>query len=188
MPETVVTILINGLLLGGVYALIALGLNIQYGVGRVFNIAHGEFIMLGAFITYVLFTNISGISPPVALAIVSPFLFLLGFVIYRTLFTTLRKRSPSPAAFEGSSLLVAFGLIFVIQNIAILIWSGRTRLLQWFNVPVRLPGFEGYVVFRANQLVAFGIAIAIGVAFYIFVNRSRLGKAIRAAAQDPGDR
>jgi branched-chain amino acid transport system permease protein len=184
MIEALPGVLINGCLVGGVLALIALALNIQYGVGRVFNIAHGEFIMLGAFITTTLFTLTGSvkIDPLVSLAISGPFLFIIGFILYRTLFTSLRNRAPSPAAFEGSSLLAAFGLIFVIQNIAILIWSGRTRVYLWphdFAIP-----FAG-TVFRASQVVAFALAIAIGVAFYVFVNRSRLGKAIRAAAQDP---
>lgn len=184
MIEALPLILINGLLVGGVYALIALGLNIQYGVGRVFNIAHGDFLMLGAFVTYTLFTSSAGISPLVSLAISGPFLFIIGFVLYRTLFTSLRNRAPSPAAFEGSSLLVAFGLIYVIENIAILIWGGTARGISYLNFPIRLPG-PGYTVVRANQVVALAFAIVICIAFYIFITRSRLGKAIRAAAQDP---
>jgi len=181
MIEQIPQILISGLLSGGILALIALGMNIQYGVGKVFNIAHGEFIMLGAFITYVLYTGAYGISPIITLAVSGPILFLLGFVLYRTLFTSLRTRAPTPAVFEGNSLLAAFGLIFVIQNIALLIWGGRTRLYLWLNSPV----YFGGMVFRANRLVALGLAVAICVAFYIFMKRSRLGKAFRAAAQDP---
>lgn len=184
MLAIVVRVIINGLLLGSVYALIALGLNVQYGVGRVFNIAHGDFIMLGAMITSVLYAGAARIDPLVSLAITGPFLFILGFVLYRTVFTSLRNRAPSPAAFEGSSLLVAFGLIFVIQNAAILIWGGWTRSYQWMNFPLEIPIEGAYVVFRANQVIALVFALVIGVAFYIFVTRSRLGKAIRAAAQD----
>ena len=181
MIEILPDILINGVLVGGVFALIALGLNLQYGVGKVFNIAHGEFIMLGAFITYTLYVGF-GIHPLVTLAISGPFLFIIGFVIYRTLFTSLRNRAPSPAAFEGSSLLVAFGLIFVIQNIAILIWGGRTRV---YIGPLSFPLHFAGTVFNAAQVVACALAVVIGVAFYVFLTRSRLGKAIRAAAQDP---
>jgi branched-chain amino acid transport system permease protein len=186
MIEALPGVLINGCLVGGVLALIALALNIQYGVGRVFNIAHGEFIMLGAFITYTVYVGYGaiagGVDPLISLAVSGPLLFIIGFVLYRTLFTSLRTRAPTQAAFEGNSLLAAFGLIFIIQNVAILIWTGRTRAYIWeheFAVP-----FAG-TVFRFSQIIAFALAIVIGVAFYIFVNRTRLGKAIRAAAQDP---
>jgi len=186
MIEALPGVLINGCLVGGVLALIALALNIQYGVGRVFNIAHGEFIMLGAFITYTVYVGYGavagGIDPLISLAISGPLLFIVGFVLYRTLFTSLRTRAPSPAAFEGNSLLAAFGLIFVIQNVAILIWTGRTRAYNWeYDFPVPFAG----TVFRFSQIIAFALAIVIGIVFYIFVNRTRLGKAIRAAAQDP---
>ncbi len=181
MIELLPAIVINGLLMGGILSLIALGLNIQYGVGKVFNIAHGEFIMLGAFITLTLFTGPAGINPLVSLAISGPVLFIIGFVLYRTLFTSLKKRAPSPAAFEGNSLLVAFGLIFAIQNAALLIWGGLTRSYTFLNFPLYFAGMP----FRANQVVACAVAVVVSVAFYIFVTRSRLGKAIRAAAQDP---
>ena len=180
MLEVITRIGVNGLLMGGVLALIAMGLNIQYGVGRVFNIAHGEFIMLGAFITLMLYTGPAGINPLVSLAISGPLLFIIGFVLYITLFKSLRNRAPSPAAFEGSSLLAAFGLIFVIQNLALLIWGGRSRLYLYLNFPLQFAGMP----FRANQVVAFALAVVIGVAFYVFLTRSRLGKAIRAAAHD----
>ena len=181
MIEVLPRILISGLLTGGILALIALGLNIQYGVGRVLNIAHGDFIMLGAFITFTLFTGAAGVNPLVTMAISGPFLFLIGFILYRTLFTSLRKRSASPGAFEGNSLLVAFGLIFIIQNTALLIWGGQVRGYSYLNFPLYFAG----VTLRANRVVAFALAVVIGVAFYVFVTRSRLGKAIRAAAQDP---
>ena len=90
MLENLLDIIITGLILGGIYALIAVGLSLQYGVGRVLNIAHGEFIMLGAFITFSLFV-VFGISPIVSIAIVGPVLFILGYVIHRTLFQYLRN-------------------------------------------------------------------------------------------------
>src|SRR5512139_2206642 len=108
-------ILIGGLIMGGLYALIALGLSLQYGVARVLNISHGEFIMLGAFATYSLYT-LFGVSPLLSLVLTGPFVLIIGFLIHRILFQRLRKISPSMAAFEGNSLLAAFGLLFIIQN------------------------------------------------------------------------
>jgi len=83
MIATLLDITISGLLTGGIYALIAVGLNLQYGVARVLNIAHGEFIMLGAFATYSLYT-LFGINPLVSLAIAGPFVFIIGFLIHST--------------------------------------------------------------------------------------------------------
>jgi branched-chain amino acid transport system permease protein len=180
MLVTILNIVIAGLLMGGIYALIAVGLSLQYGVARVLNIAHGEFIMLGAFITWSAYT-IFGINPLVSLAICGPIVFIIGFLLHRTFFNRLRILSPSPAAFEGSSMLAAFGLLFIIQNVAILIWGAGIKDYTYLALPVNIWG----AVFPANRLVTLGFAIAIGMAFYIFLARTRLGKAIRAAAQDP---
>lgn len=183
MPESIVTILdvvIGGLLMGGIYALLAMGLSLQYGVARVLNIAHGEFIMLGAFATYTLYT-VFGINPLLTLAIVGPIIFIIGFLLHQTLFTRLRISSPSPGAYEAKSMLATFGLLFIIQNLALLGWSANIRAYSYLNFGVNLGG----AIFTANRLVTLGFAIGIGLAFYIFLVRTRLGKAIRAAAQDP---
>jgi len=181
VTETILKIVVSGLLNGGIYALIAMGLSLQYGVAKVLNIAHGEFIMLGALITWTLYTGF-GINPLLSLAISGPLLFVIGFVLHRTLFTSLKNRSPSPAALEGNSLLVAFGLMFIIQNIAILRWSALGKSYKYLDTVVWVAG----TAFRVNRLVALAVAVGVGVTFYLFLTRSRPGKAIRAAAQDPG--
>ena len=119
MPESIVTILdvgIGGLLLGGIYALIAMGMSLQYGVARVFNISHGEFIMLGAFATWMLYAG-AGINPLISLVICGPFVFLIGFFLHKTLFKALLNASPNMDIFESKSMLATFGLLFMIQNI-----------------------------------------------------------------------
>jgi branched-chain amino acid transport system permease protein len=156
------------------------GLSMQYGVARVLNIAHGEFIMLGAFITWWLYTMLD-INPLVSMVISGPLVFIIGFILYRTLFTRLRASSASPAAFEGSSMLACFGLLFIIQNVAILIWGADMKGYSYLAFPVNVGGAK----FAANRLVTLGFAMAIGLVFYLFLARTRLGKAIRAAAQDP---
>jgi len=166
--------------MGGIYALLAMGLSLQYGVARVLNIAHGEFIMLGAFATYTLYT-VFGINPLLTLAIVGPIIFIIGFLLHRTLFTRLRISSPSPGAFESRSLLATFGILFIIQNLALIGWGANLRAYSYLNFGVNLGG----AIFTANRLVSLGFAIGIGLAFYIFLVRTRMGKAIRAAAQDP---
>jgi branched-chain amino acid transport system permease protein len=179
MIVKILDIVIAGLLLGGLYALIAMGFSLQYGVARVLNISHGEFIMLGALGTWFLFGF--GISPLVSLAICGPVTFIIGFLLYRTVFTRLRTSSASIGAYEGSSMLASFGLLFIIQNIALIGWGSDIKSYTYLSFPVNIGG----ALFGANRLVALAFAIFIGVVFYLFLVRTRLGKAIRAAAQDP---
>ena len=180
MIVTLLDIIIAGLLMGGIYALIAVGLSLQYGVARVLNVSHGEFIMLGAFATWMLYTMV-GINPLLTLAIVGPIIFILGFILHKTLFRNLLASSPSLPAFEGSALLATFGLMFIIQNVAILIWGADIKGYNYLNYGVNLAG----AVFAANRLVTLLFAVIIGTTFYLFLARTRMGKAIRAAAQDP---
>ena len=176
----ILDIFICGLLLGGIYALIAVGLSLQYGVARVLNISHGEFIMLGAFGTWALHTMF-GITPLISLVICGPVLFVAGFFLHKTLFKSLFKSSGSIGAFEGSSLLACFGLLFIIQNIAIISWGADIKGYSYLSIPVDIGG----AIFAANRLVTLAFAVGIGLVFYIFLARTRMGKAIRAAAQDP---
>jgi branched-chain amino acid transport system permease protein len=180
MIVTILDVVIAGLLLGGLYALIAMGLSLQYGVARVLNISHGEFIMLGGMTTWTLYT-VFGVNPLLSLVVCGPLAFLLGFIIHRTLFRRLLSSSASPGIFESNSMLASFGLLFIIQNLASLAWGPEIRGYSYLAVPVNLAG----TLFGANRLVTLGFAILIGLAFYLFVARTRLGKAIRAAAQDP---
>ena len=183
MPESVVTILnilIGGLLLGGIYALIAMGMSLQYGVARVLNIAHGEFIMIAAFGTFSLYT-VAGINPLICLVIIGPITLIIGFLIHRSLFYQLSLKAPNPDAFAASSILASFGLLFIIQNIALMGWGADYRAYSYLNEGVNIGG----AIFPANKLVILGFAVGIGVAFYLFLARSRIGKAIRSAAQDP---
>ncbi len=179
MIVKILDIVIAGLLLGGLYALIAMGLSLQYGVARVLNIAHGEFIMLGALGTWFLFRF--GVNRLVFLTICGPVIFIIGFLLYRTVFTRLRTSSASIGAYEGSSMLASFGLLFIIQNISLIVFGSEIKGYTYLAFPVNVGG----ALFAANRLVALAFAIAIGLIFYLFLVRTRLGKAIRAAAQDP---
>ncbi len=180
MFVTILDIVIAGLLMGGIYALIAVGLSLQYGVARVLNIAHGEFIMVGSFATWMLYT-MCGINPLISLAMCSPVVLLIGFFLHKTLFRSILNSSESLDIFEGRSLLASFGLLFIIQNMAILAWGADIKGYSYLAFGVNLGG----AVFAANRLVTLLFAVIIGAAFYLFLARTRLGKAIRAAAQDP---
>ena len=179
MTATISNIVLDGVLMGGIYALIAMGFSLQYGVARVLNLSHGEFIMLGGFACFSLYTR--GINPLLSLVIVAPGLFIIGFLLHRTLFRKLLKSSPSLPAFEGSSLLATFGLLFIVQNVAKLIWPGLPKLMSFLDYPIDILG----ATIMTNRVVALAFAIVIGLAFYLFLSRTRLGKAIRAAAEDP---
>lgn len=175
----VVDVIIGGLLTGGIYALLAAGFSLQYGVARVLNVSHGEFIMLGAMAAYTLYIPF-GVNPLVSLVICAPILFIIGFLIHRTLFERLRMTAGVTEVFEGRSLLVSFALLFIIQNVALLAWGPELRGYTFLASPVNLLG----AIFALNRLVVLGFAVAIGLAFFLFLMRTRLGKAIRAAAQE----
>jgi len=180
MGERVLSLIIVGILKGSVYGLLAMGLSLQYGVCRVLNITHGEFVMLGAVLTYMLSTGFD-VNPLLAPVIFGPLLFGLGFLLQATLFKALKARAPSPAAFEGNGLLAAFGVLYILEHIA-RITFGSTLMPSYYLAD--LVSFLG-MNFVLNQFVTFGIALALGVAVYLFLSRSRMGKAIRATAEDP---
>jgi branched-chain amino acid transport system permease protein len=180
MISTILDIAISGLLMGGIYAIIAVGLSLQYGVARVFNVAHGEFIMMGAFATYVLHV-VLGINPLISLVIAGPFVFLIGFIVHKTILRSLLNTSYSMDHFEGRSIMLCFGLMYVIVNIAILIFKNDQKGYNYLNFPVDVAG----AVFPANRLVTLVFAIGIAFIFYLFLARTRTGKAIRASSQDP---
>jgi branched-chain amino acid transport system permease protein len=171
-------IFLGGLFLGGIFSLVSVGLSLQYGVARVLNIAHGEFLMFGAFITYAL--QQVGVNPLVTIVVVGPTLFIAGFILYRTIFTPIRIKSPNPGIFESNGMLAAFGIYFIVQNIARLIWGTTSQGYLYLASRVPIDGTE----FTKNRIVAAAFAVAIGIIFYLFLERTRTGKAIRAAAQD----
>lgn len=180
MAQNILDIIITGLILGGIYSLIAVGLTLQYGVGRVLNVSHGEFILVGALSTYTLYTSF-GISPLIAIAIITPILFVIGYVLDRTLYNYLRKKAPNADAFSGTSLLASFGLVFVIQNLMLLIWDANLKGYSYLNTSVSIFG----ALYGLNRLLALGVAVGVSVIFYLFIRFTRLGKAIRSAAEDP---
>ena len=168
-----------GLIMGGIYALISMGLSMQYGVAKILNISHGEFIMIGAFITWVLV--IAGVHPVVALIICCPVILAVGFALHRTLFKRLSDVSRSPAIFESNAMLLAFGLMFILQSVGSRIWGANPQGYTFLAYPITIGNSQ----YAANRLFVLGFAVVISAAFYLFLMRTRLGKSIRAAAQDP---
>jgi len=154
-------------------------LSLQYGVARVLNVAHGEFIMLGAMSTYTLFT-VFHINPLLSVIISGPIIFLIGYLLHFFFFRYLRLKSASQAVFESNSILAAFGLLFIIQSLAKFGWGSNYQKYSYLNTSVDILGAS----FGANRLLCLLVAVVVGIVFYFFLAKTRLGKAIRAAAQD----
>jgi branched-chain amino acid transport system permease protein len=176
---TFLNIVIAGILSGGLYALIASGFNLQYGVARILNVAHGEFIMLAALGTFTLF-SVLGIHPLLALVICGPITFLIAIAIHAAIFPRLGRLSETLEMFEGRSLLACFGLMYIIQNVAALGWGTNQHGFHFMSFGVNILG----AVFEANRLVALGFAVGLAALLYLFLARTRLGKAIRAVTQN----
>lgn len=178
-PTLLTDVVVGGLTTGGIYALVALGLNLQYGLMRVLNVAHGEFLMLGAYLTYSLHTG-WGVNPLLTLLITGPTAFAVGLALHRLLYARLLAGNATDSL-ESRSLLLSFGLMFVIQNAALLIWSADLRGYSYLSIPLHWLG----TVFPANRLLAAAVALALGAAFYVYLRASLTGKAVRALMQEP---
>jgi branched-chain amino acid transport system permease protein len=171
-PATLVQLTVGGLLLGAVYALAAAGLNLIFGVMRVVNFAHGDLMMLGAFITFWLY-ELYGVNPVVGLLAAMPLLFALGWVIQRLLVNRLVGQPPL------MSLILLWGVSLVIINAGLLAWTSNVRSVPYFSGGIELAGLS----ISRSRGVAFVMAAALSIAVWLFLQRARWGKAIRATAQ-----
>jgi branched-chain amino acid transport system permease protein len=173
----------SGLITGGIYALVALGLNLQYGLMRVLNIAHGEFLMLGAFATWAAHAG-WGVSPLAMIPVSFALLFVLGIGVHRLCIRPLTRTSANLDVFEARGLMVSFGLMFLAQNFAQSVWGGDLRGYDYLADPVRLGG-EGAMQFAGNKLLLFALALAISAALIVLLRVTLLGKGVRALMQSP---
>jgi branched-chain amino acid transport system permease protein len=167
-------VILSGLLLGGVYALFASGLNMIFGVMRVINLAHGELMMLGAYITFFLFDR-AGLNPLLSIPLSAVALLALGVALQ---FTLVERVVSQPLL---SSLLLTFGLSTLMMGIALNLWTSNFRSVAWEPLTGSWD-ILGLAVSK-SRLVAFAIALAVTGATYLFLRRSRFGKAIRATSQ-----
>jgi branched-chain amino acid transport system permease protein len=172
--------LLTGMVLGGIYALIALGLTLQYGVARIMNLSYGEVLVAAAFGAYSLFIGIA-ISPLVSVFIAVPIAFAVNWVLFKLMFVPLMRRADSHDALEVDSILVTFGLLFVIQGILLVIFGGQYYSYSYLSTPVSLFGSTAAL----NRLVACGFAAAIACSLYLVLMHTRFGTAIRAVAISP---
>ncbi|MBS0434689.1 MAG: branched-chain amino acid ABC transporter permease [Proteobacteria bacterium] len=179
-PGAWLELIASGLITGGVYALVALGLNLQYGLMRILNIAHGEFLMVGAFITWMAATQF-GLSPLAMIPIAFALLMAVGLAVHRLVFRRLTRTSPNLDVFEARGLMVSFGLMFLVQNFAQMLWGGDLRGYDFLTEPVHI----GSAQFAANKLLLLALALAFSAALIVGLNKTLYGKGVRALMQSP---
>src|SRR2546428_436129 len=171
-PSMLLQGIVSGLLAGGLYAMVALGMALIFGVMRVINVAHGTLLMLGAYTTYWLFA-LYGLNPFVSLLISFPVIFLVGAVLQR-LFVSRVVGAP-----ELSSLLLTFGISIFLSNMAMLAWTSDYRSVEFLTGSFLL----GPIALSKPRLVVFCFALAITWLAFIFLTLTKTGKAIRATSQ-----
>ncbi|ODU08646.1 MAG: branched-chain amino acid ABC transporter permease [Rubrivivax sp. SCN 71-131] len=172
--------LLTGLTLGGMYALVALGLNLQYGVARIMNLSYGELLIAAAVLAYALFGKLQ-VSPLLTLLAIVPLAALLGWAIYALALAPLVRRAPDRDALEADSLLGTFGLLFVVQGVMLVLVGGSYLSYSFLSVPVAVLG----TTVAANRLLALAMAVVLGLAVWLLLMRTRVGTAIRAVSVDP---
>ena len=166
--------LINGVSLGSVYAIIALGYTMVYGIAKMLNFAHGDIIMIGS---YVVFVTVSSMGlPPMAVAACT----LLGVVIERVAYKPLRSASPLAV------LITAIGVSYLLQNVALLIFGADTKS---FTSVVKIPALklaDGQLNITGETIATILSCIVIMVCLMAFINRTRAGQAMLAVSEDKG--
>jgi branched-chain amino acid transport system permease protein len=167
--------LILGVLVGGVYALMASGLTLIFGVMRIINVAHGAFLILGAYITYVLFQRFA-LDPILSILITVPLFFVFGWALQRYVFS--RVENP-----EQTSVLVTFALALVMEGLMGVIFQTTVRTVtpSYSTAAITIATYR----LPVTRLAGFAAAIIVLLILYYILQRTNLGRAIRATIQDP---
>jgi len=168
-------LIVSTLLLGGIYALIAIGLTLIFGVMRVVNFAHGEFLMLGMYLGFWAFALL-GFDPYLTLVVSLPLWFAVGWASYRVVM------GPIVHASHNVQVFTTVGLSIALQNLALVLWTADARFVRtdYYAVVVRISS----AAFNVAQIVAFGIAVVLTAGLFAFMRWSYTGKVMRATAQD----
>jgi branched-chain amino acid transport system permease protein len=174
--HTLVTAIVTGVLLGGLFAVTALGLSLVFGVMRLINLVHGELVILGAYLAYELSTHAS-FDPLLSLVVVIPAAFLIAYPVQRVLLTPVMSRGA-----EGA-LLTTFGLSVIAQNVFILIFSGDTQSLNAGYATSSLSALS--ISVPTIYVISFGFAVVLCGGAHLFLQRTGAGRAVRASSEDP---
>lgn len=176
-----ISTLLLGLVLGGTYALLALGLSLQYGISRIMNLAYGEFMLLACFAVTLMFTG-WGVGPLWGLLVVVPLGYGFSWLIYSVMMRPLVKRAGGSGRLEVDTILATFGLLFVLQGVMLVTFGSDFTSYSYLNTGVELLG----VTIAANRLIAFVLSVVIGLGLFTMLIRTRWGTAMRAVALSPG--
>ena len=172
--EQLVSLVTLGLLLGGIYALVSVGLNLIFGVIRVINFSQGEFVMLGMYGTYVCY-SLLGVDPYVAVLFVVPLLGVLGAIVY---WLIMRPLQNEPMIQDFAS----FGLLLILQNLVLGITGGLTYSV---DTPLSKVTYAiGEIQISLSRLIVLAAAAVVALALGVFLRRTTFGQSIRAVAQD----
>ena len=170
--------LVNGLIVGGIYALVGVSLTLLYGVLRVVNFAHGEFVIAGSFLAFVLFSSF-GVPPLLAVPIAAVVFFAAGWGLYYVLIPRL-ARSDDP---ELMSFLMFYGVSIAAAALMLLLFEADSRTIDYTFTPVSMQ--VGPIYVSTARLVALAITVVVSVALALFLFRTLPGKALRAAIMNP---
>jgi branched-chain amino acid transport system permease protein len=171
-------IVIQGALLGGLYALFAIGLSLSFGIMRMVNIAHGDLIVLSAYVALIV-VNATGINPILSLVAVVPVMFALGYALQRGLLNLTLNGGLLPP------LLVSFGISVIIENLLLELFGGEERRLQAGAIETASLQFGGIAV-GVYPLLVFATAVAAVAGLQLLFYRTTLGRAFRATSDDAG--
>jgi branched-chain amino acid transport system permease protein len=175
MLATITQAVINGLLIGGIYALVSIGVTLIFGVVKIVNFAQGEFVMIGMYISFFL-GNRFGIDPLVSLAVSIPALFLIGVFVQHFLIRRVLGLGDMPQIF------LTFALSLLLMNVALLLFTADYRTLHtpYSDASIHL----GPLYVAVAKLIAFAVAMLLSATLWVFLRTTDLGKAMRAAAQN----
>src|ERR1700745_3190691 len=175
MLETVAQAVINGLLIGGIYALVSIGVTLIFGVVKIVNFAQGEFVMIGMYVSFFLATQF-GVDPIVSLVVSMPVLFVIGGLCQHFLIRRVLGTNDMPQIF------LTFALSLLLMNVALMLFTANYRTVQ--TAYSELSFHIGPLYFAVANLIAFAIAMLLSGVLYLFLHGTDLGKAMRAPAQN----
>ncbi len=171
--------LCNGISLGSVYAIIALGYTMVYGIAKMLNFAHGDVIMIGAYVTFCCM-NYVGLPPYVAILAAIVVCTLLGVVIERLAYKPLRQAS------SLAVLITAIGMSYLLQNTALLLWGSNPKSFPTVVDLGSVSLFDGQLQISGTTILTVAVSVVIMVALTLFTNKTKMGKAMRGVAEDKG--
>jgi len=172
--DDLLRVLVVGLMLGGIYGLVSLGLNLIFGVIRIVNFAHGELVMLGMYGAYLAYATL-GLDPYIAWIVVVPVLFVVGWIVYRVVLRPLHGES-------SMQIFATFGLLIIFQNTVLALTRG-----EGYSVPSKIASATlglGEIRVTASRLIIFAAVTGAAVALHLFLKYTLTGKSIRAVTQD----